>query len=797
MAYIGLQPVENFLITFSEQFNGDGSTKQFILTRSVSRAEDLEVFVGSTQILPAAFTATGNELTFVNAPGAGTNNITVIYRAGALQSISSSSNGLPAGTAASPSVYLISGTNTGIYWPSTTTLGFSLAGTSRVIFSSLFNSTSTTTGAVQVAGGAGITGNVYAGGLVRFTDVTESSSAGTGALTIAGGLGVAKNINVGGDIQVSGDFTVAGTFNTTNTNTLEVNDPLILLATTNTGDSLDIGFAGKYNKGSGDVDRYAGMYRDSTAGTDLFRLFANLTVEPSSTVSGSDPSFRYAGLIGRSLTASETLISTGGAASTSTTTGALQITGGAGITGNVYAGALYLGSGLISTTGAIGNVASLSSSGAIATTGLIFANSNIASSSTTTGALIVNGGLGASGNINASFLRAVNAVEVAQVVSSGTVNASGIIFANSATASGSTSTGALVIPSGGLGVSGAVNAGGAISAGTSLTAGTTLSAAGTLNVQTAAGQLNYNPATAALGLYGTDSEIIMQGITNEPASPSAGNLVIYSKSVGGRLVPKWKGPSGLDTPIQASIAQNKIGWWSPPGAGVGSTATTVPAVVGLNAMVALGTATARPVAATNLFTRMRRLGYVSGATGGANAGIHTNADNLAFTIGDGSGLGGFYFIARFGASDGVIQSGARVFCGMSNLTTAPAAGDPSGLTNQIGVGANAADTNLRIMYGGSAAQTPIDLGASFPKSTASNTNMYELVLFAPTNSNNTVYYRVTNLSTNVETSGTLTGTAGTALPASTTFLGPRIYRQTSVATAVAIDIVSLYIETDY
>ena len=399
MAYIGLTPVTNFLSTFSERFSGNGGTSQFILTRSVSRAEDLEVFIGSTQQLPTQYTAIGTELTFVTPPSAGTNNITVIYRAGALQALDTTRVGNPAGSAASPSLFFTSGTNTGIYWPSGTSLAVSTQGVRRVEISSSITATSTTTGALQVAGGAGLTGNLFAGGLIRFSDETESSGVSSGALLVSGGVGIAKNLNVGGDIQVTGDFTVAGTFTTTASDSLAINDPFLFLATNNNGDSIDTGFVSKYVDALL-VARYSGLFRDVTDGA--YKLFANLTVQPTTTVDTSAASFRLADLSVNGLTATGVISADSGTASSSRTTGAAVITGGLGVSGAVYAANLELSDGAINTTGAIGNVSGVTSSGVIRTTGLIYANSNVASISSTSGALRVTGGVGVVGNINAS-----------------------------------------------------------------------------------------------------------------------------------------------------------------------------------------------------------------------------------------------------------------------------------------------------------------------------------------------------------------------------------------------------------
>jgi hypothetical protein len=72
-------------------------------------------------------------------------------------------------------------------------------------------STSTTTGALVIAGpgGIGVGGNIYAGGTVSASTAavigsTAASSTNTGALTVTGGLGVGGNIYAGGNLYTNG-----------------------------------------------------------------------------------------------------------------------------------------------------------------------------------------------------------------------------------------------------------------------------------------------------------------------------------------------------------------------------------------------------------------------------------------------------------------------------------------------------------------------------------------------------------------------------------------------------------------
>jgi hypothetical protein len=167
------------------------------------------------------------------------------------------------------------------------------------------------------------------------------------------------------------------------------------------------------------------------------------------------------------------------------------------------------------------------------------------------------------------------------------------------------------------------------------------------------------------------------------------------------------------------------------------------------------------------------------------------------TIGNGAGVGGFTKIIRFGIADAAAVDGARMFVGVSSSTAAATNVEPSTLTNSIGVGHGAADTTLRLYFGGSAAQAPIDLGANFPANTRS-TDAYELALFASPNLTS-VGYMVTRLNTGNVASGLLTGeTAGVQLPAPTTLLTYHKAWRTNNTTALAVglDIISDYIETD-
>jgi hypothetical protein len=260
-------------------------------------------------------------------------------------------------------------------------------------------------------------------------------------------------------------------------------------------------------------------------------------------------------------------------------------------------------------------------------------------------------------------------------------------------------------------------------------------------------------------------------------------------------MPSFVGPSGLDSALQPLLARNKIAFWNPPG-----NATTAPGVFGMGALTIVsggGTNfTTRSVATTNILTRIKRVAVVSTATAGTLGSLRD--PQAQYTTGTGSGLGGFHFVTRFATSDAATVTGARAFVGMSSATNAPTNVEPSTLTNSIGVAQLSTDaTQWYLVYGGSSAQTAIALGTGIGAPTLTNT-AFELSLFCAPSANGVVHYELLNIGSGVKVVGTLTpGTPGLQTPLNTTLLAPRLWRtNNATGTAVGLDIISIYIETD-
>ncbi len=85
-----------------------------------------------------------------------------------------------------------------------TTLNNSVDVDGLITSNNLLDSTSSTTGSVQIDGGVGVVKQVNIGGVTKVENTTQSTDKDTGALLVVGGVGINKNLNVGENTKLIG-----------------------------------------------------------------------------------------------------------------------------------------------------------------------------------------------------------------------------------------------------------------------------------------------------------------------------------------------------------------------------------------------------------------------------------------------------------------------------------------------------------------------------------------------------------------------------------------------------------------
>ena len=313
------------------------------------------------------------------------------------------------------------------------------------------SNTTTITGILQTTAQTNITSvgtltGLTSSGVVSITNTTASSSTSTGALIVSGGVGISGALNVGNTLSVSGNIntplsiasatkTIGGVYSVDGLIWNTINDRLFGMRISAT-DTLALCWAG------------GGLYSDRI-------LFSNNLTPVGG---GSGTQFNTKVYINNTTS------------STNTTSGALVIIGGIGIGGATNIGGALSVTGNIIGTLATANQANITSVGTLTgltSSGVVSITNTTVSTNTTTGALVISGGIGIGGATNIGGTLSVSGnitgtlatnsqPNITSVGTLTSLTSSGAISITNTTASSSSSTGALVI-SGGVGIGGAVN----------------------------------------------------------------------------------------------------------------------------------------------------------------------------------------------------------------------------------------------------------------------------------------------------------------------------------------------------
>jgi hypothetical protein len=408
---------------------------------------------------------------------------------------------------------------------------------------------------------------------VQVYGTANSSSSSTGALTVSGGAGIVKDLHVGGNVYINSGTSLVST----NGNNLFVNA---------TGDSVVIrnnsgSSAGQFessptffNFSTIGVTPYVTFSIDKTSGYVLVNQTDNATAVGSGSFQvsgggsvaknfyiGGDQFVTGNSTISGNLLVSGTISTTGNSPvtfsnttnSTSTTTGGVIISGGLGIAENAYVGGLLVVTNTTastsSTTGAfqlaggagiqgavyLGSTLNVTSTSTFG--GAVHISDTTVSTSPTTGSLTVAGGVGILGNIYTSGLQffqnttqSTSISNGALVVSggvgiAGNINSSGVLSITNTTGSTSSSTGATII-AGGVGIGENLFVGNNVSIGGNLSVTGSISSTSGVNFTNTTDSTS--PTTGSVTIAGGlgVSKALYVGSTIQSTSSSTGGLVL-------------------------------------------------------------------------------------------------------------------------------------------------------------------------------------------------------------------------------------------------------------------------------
>jgi hypothetical protein len=414
-----------------------------------------------------------------------------------------------------------------------------------------------------------VAGNIYVGvnAASKLQDYSITSQKITNSLTY------------GSDLTITGNLTVNGQTTTIDTVSTVIEDPVIVLASNQTGTpAVDIGFIGE----RGDQNNIAFVWDESADEfvtaftTDLVtnttvtissyanfhtndaNIGGNLAVGGNISITGNVTSLNVTGNItggnlltpgvvtatgnvsgGNVVTAGQVSATgniTGGNVTTAgiTDTGSLTASTTINATGNITGGNLSAGSGIISTTGNI-NGGNVNATAGITAGTTINATGNVTGGNLTTAGVTSTGSLTASTTINATGNITGGNVTTAGITNTGSLTASTTINATGNITGGNVSAGSGIIST-----TGNIN-GGNVNATSGITAGTTINATGNItggNVTTAGitdtGSLTASTTINATGNI-TGGNVTTAGITSTGSLTASTTINATGNITGGNL----------------------------------------------------------------------------------------------------------------------------------------------------------------------------------------------------------------------------------------------------------------------
>lgn len=305
-------------------------------------------------------------------------------------------------------------------------------------------------------------------------------------------------------------------------------------------------------------------------------------------------------------------------------------------------------------------------------------------------------------------------------------------------------------------------------------------------------------AADRLPMLNNELAIILPKVTVASVSvPATDTIGFFARNIGGRMLPKIIGPSGLDTALQPALFGNRIAMFIPS---TGTTGTGSGTSIG-PAWTSNGTVTHPTPATTSpaMSNQMKRTRYANVVTTtNQQLGPRFNAaSEQQFWRGNAAGLGGFFFATRF-----IVElwaaSTCRIFAGLASTSTGSVCISDTVINDVCGLWHDTTDPNSGAnSFNFVTRNTVTTTKQSIALSNAiAAGNSYDFYMFCPPNGS-TIYWRLDDIVNGVS----YEGSTSTTLPTNTAFMQPQVQMSNGTAnvtaTTVAIGVAGIYVESDH
>jgi hypothetical protein len=421
---------------------------------------------------------------------------------------------------------------------------------------------------------------------------------------------IANSLVYGSDLTVSGNLTVNGQTTTIDTVSTVIEDPVIVLASNQTGTpAVDIGFIGE----RGDENNIAFVW-DESADEFVTAFTTDLVTNTTITISSYANFHTNDANVGGNLAVGGNVSFTGNVTSLNVTgniTGGNLLTPGVvTATGNITGGNLSAGSGIISTTGNI-NGGNVNATSGITAGTTVIATGNVSGGNLTTAGITSTGSLTASTTIDATGNITGGNVTTTGITSTGSLTATTTIDATGNITGGNVSAGAGIIST-----TGNIN-GGNVNATANIT-GTGAVFSGNVTAQNFFGNIagNVDAGGANTNIQFNDNDILAgsAAFTFDKTS----NAVIASGNItGGNLITTGVTSTGSLTASTTIDATGNITGGNLTTAGITSTGSlTASTTIDATGNITGGNLTTAGITSTGSLTASTTINATGNITGG-------------------------------------------------------------------------------------------------------------------------------------------------------------------------------------